>query len=123
MQGLGENRKDQTSKELTRLNYTLCFGPSMVAVHDHHLPRKFWSGVSSSDMNTLRHLLRNPIWQASTIARRQGENFASIWKIWNRGHRQFLKYQTTKMDVKGVTRNTKTNANKITKLINLGELC
>ena len=87
--------KDQTSKELTRLNYTLCFGPSMVAVHDHHLPRKFWSGVSSSDMNTLRHLLRNPIWQASTIARRQGENFASIWKIWSRGHKQFLKLATT----------------------------
>merc|ERR1712131_317773 len=63
MDTFSKEKRGEGQSEFTRLNYTLCFGPTIVSVHDHHLPKKFWSGISDSDMETVRYLLRNPIWQ------------------------------------------------------------
>ena len=54
-------------QKYSRLNYTLCFGNDIVDVHNHHLPEKFWSGISDSDLDTLFHLLHNPVWQVRTL--------------------------------------------------------
>ena len=52
--------------ELPRLNYTICVEKDIKTVHRRLLPEYFWEGHSKTDLETLKHLLKKPIWQVPT---------------------------------------------------------
>ena len=53
---------------MAKLNYSICIGKDIRSIHSHHLPSKFWHGISDQDLDALNHLLKNPIWQFQTDA-------------------------------------------------------
>ena len=56
---------------LPRLNYTICTGGKdtldgqgdLKKLHDHFLPKVFWHGQKVEDINTIKSVLRLPLWQ------------------------------------------------------------
>ena len=48
---------------LPRLNYTVCTEKNVRKLHYELLPQSFWDGHKQTDLNTLHHLLKTPIWQ------------------------------------------------------------